>query len=576
MSKHIITRINDLRQKISYYDNLYYNHNTSEISDIEYDYLVEELIDLEHKYSTKYKSKPGFVPGKNLKICHLSKMLSLNKTYSYNNIATWYQKIQRYFNKQDNIKIICEPKIDGVGVSIIYVNGILISGGTRGTGTIGEDVTDNIKTISDIPEKLHVKERVPKLFELRGEVYMNKLDFIQLRKISKFTTARNATSGSLLHKSPHIPAIRKLHFYVHTFSKLVNNKIVKSQLEFLQFCKECGFKLQHNLKCCKSIEEILEYINYMVKHYNSLPYNIDGLVLKVNEFHNQQNLGCTNMAPRWAIAFKFSAKQIVTIITKIHIGIGLNGILTPSAILKPTALSGVTISKATLHNFDEIKRLNINEQDIVLLERAGDVIPKIVKVIKKKTTGFFLPPKYCPSCGTKITKTHKILSKVSKYICNNLKCKARLKKHLIHYASRNAMNIKGFGAKLIESLIIKDKIHTMADIYLLTYNDFLEINILKKEKINFLLEEISISKRQPLRKLIFALGIQHIGIVASETIAKHFKDMNTLLNASHRDFINLNNIGTAITLSLQEFVHNKFSRSIISKLIFAGVNIKEY
>ncbi|MDR0915183.1 MAG: NAD-dependent DNA ligase LigA [Endomicrobium sp.] len=561
-------RIKYLRKKIIYHDELYYNHNTSKISDIEYDKLVKELSILEQQNYIPAKTLPGFVAVDCNQVKHLSKMLSLSNTYSNHEIIKWYKMLERRFCNE-NIEIICEPKIDGVGISLIYINGVLHSGSTRGTGTIGEDITKNVLTIKNIPHKLLVCSP-PKIFELRGEVYMNKFEFAKLNEQATFANARNATSGALRHKNYKVTASRNLNFFVHTFSKLIDGPFIDTQFKFFQFCQLCGFNLQNNLHICHSINDILVYVNYMIEQRNSLSYTIDGLVLKLNCFKKQKSLGCTTRHPRWAIAFKFIAQQTITTIKKICVQVGRNGTLTPLAILEQSILAGVTISKATLHNFNEIKRLNVNEGDVVLIKRAGDVIPKIMKLIKKQTNDFFKPPQHCPACYKTINVVH------NKYICVNPQCPAQLQRHLLHFVSRKAMNIKGIGKIFIVRLIQKKKLMTIADIYFLTYSDLINLNIFKEKKVNTLLRAIHESKKQPLRKLLFALGIQCLGETSSEIVAKHFKNINALLNANISDFKQITNIGNVTALSLQQFFQNKAVRQIIDKLIYVGVNTLEY
>jgi DNA ligase (NAD+) len=567
LQSYIKKRINYLRQQIIHYDNMYYNNDISEISDIEYDKLVNELITLEKRNYIQSKTLPGLVSVNCNQVKHLSKMLSLSNTYLHSEVIKWYKKLEKCFGCT-NIDIICEPKIDGVGISLIYIDGLLKSGATRGTGLIGENVTSNVKTIQNIPHKLKLRNP-PTVFELRGEVYMNKLDFIKLNTQDKFSNARNATSGSLRHKNCQITATRNLNFFVHSFSTLIDKPFIDTQFKFLQFCKMCGFNLQNNLKLCYSIKEILIYIDYIIEHRDSLPYTIDGIVLKVNHFKKQNTLGYTIRHPRWAIAFKFIAQQAITTIKEIFVQVGRNGVLTPLAKLEQSILAGATISKATLYNFDEIKRLNINKGDVILLQRSGDVIPKIVKLIKKQSNGFFKPPQCCPSCYNKIAFIY------NKYLCINPKCPAQLQRHLLHFVSRRAMNIKGIGKMLIGKLVKNKKLITIADIYFLTYSDLITLNIFKEQKINNLLKEINESKKQPLRKLLFALGIQNLGEASSAIIARHFNNINALLNANIETFNKIPNIGKVTAISLQQFVQNKTVHKILEQLISVGVNMTD-
>jgi len=516
----------------------------------------------------------GFVLSAFKQVKHSLPMLSLDNTYSYEEMAKWHERIMKKLNT-DNIEFIVEPKIDGVSANLIYSYGNLITGATRGDGEIGEDITENIKVIQDIPHKLKIIPP-PIFFELRGEVYISKYNFKKMNEdmikanAQKFANSRNAASGSLRHKDIQITSKRKLSFFGHSFAR-IDGKRFQKQSDFLKYCKECGFLVQNDFKICNSLEKIVDFIDIMLVKRDSLQYEIDGLVIKVNSLLLQNELGYTNKSPRWAIAFKFPAKQATTRLNKIQMQVGRSGIVTPSALLDPFILAGVTISHATLHNFKEIERLNVNEGDVVLIERAGDVIPKIVKVIKKREKGFFKPPTICPSCNGLIVKGIKEVA----YRCVNPECSAQFRGHLIHFVSRNAMDINGFGKILIDQLLEKKKIQTLADIYSLTYDDFIVLNLFKEKKTNILLKSIVESKKQPLYRLLFALGIRHIGEKASMIIANRFRNMEFLFNARIEDFIKIPGIGEVLALSLKEFFENKNVRNIVNALIVAGVNMLE-
>ncbi|MDR1052336.1 MAG: NAD-dependent DNA ligase LigA [Endomicrobium sp.] len=579
--KKIKDRINFLRKEIIKHDYFYYNENNPKISDKEYDDFVKELKNLEAEnpnfnlYDSPSHKVSGSLSSNFRHIKHFSNMLSLDNTYSYTEIMEWHKKIsKKIFNK--NIEFIIEPKIDGLSANLIYVDGTLISGSTRGDGLIGEDVTENIKTIKSIPYKL-ATDSFSNFFELRGEVYINKKNFKELNNNiikhghKKFVNSRNAASGSLRQKNKNITASRKLDFFVHSIGFSENNNII-NQFDFLQLCKKHGFKIQEDFKICSSLKEIYEYVNIIFNKRDFFVYEIDGLVIKVNDFKLQNEIGCTNKSPRWAIAFKFPAKQATTIIKKIEVHVGRTGRITPLAILEPVFVSGVTISNATLHNFDEIKRLNINEGDTVLIERAGDVIPKIVKVIKKKKKNFFNVPHFCPSCNSIILK--ETIDKVT-YRCINYRCKEQFKNRLIHFASRDSMDIFGFGEVVIDQLLERNKIKLISDIYSLTFNDFIELNLFGKKKTNNILKSILFSKKKPLNRLLFALGIKHLGKEKSKIIAKKFKNIKALINATSSDFIKIPEIGNKLCTSLKMFFESKYNLNIINYLIKFGVNIEE-
>jgi DNA ligase (NAD+) len=579
--KNIQNRIDYLKKELIRHNGLYYESNNPEISDSEYDNLAKELEQLEKENplfalpDSPTKKVSGFVSSSFEHVKHSSPMLSLDNTYSQKETAKWYERIEKNLNNK-NTEFTIEPKIDGVSASLTYINGDLTSGATRGDGETGEDITENIKRVKNIPHKLKI-DNPPYFFELRGEIYIDKSDFRKLNEGmlksagQKFANSRNAAAGSLRQKNPQITAERKLYFFAHSFGK-IDGKQFESQSDFLQYCRECGFKLQDNFKICHSLKEIMDFMEIMINNRDLLHYEIDGLVIKVNCLKLQKELGYTNKSPRWAIAFKFPAKQATTKLSRIRVQVGRTGIITPSAILESITLAGVTISHATLHNFKEIERLNVNEGDTVLVERAGDVIPKIVKVAKKENKDFFKPPHNCPSCNSKIVKKNE---KEVAYRCINPECPAQFRRHLIHFVSRKGMDINGFGKDVINQLLDRQKIQILADIYYLKYDDFVELDLFKEKRTNNLMEAVAASKKRPLSKLLFALGIRHIGEKVSEIIAKRFKSMNVLFNASIEDFTRVSEIGSTLALSLKEFFENKNVRNVIDNLIAAGVNMIE-
>ncbi|MCL1972741.1 MAG: NAD-dependent DNA ligase LigA [Endomicrobia bacterium] len=592
----IKNRIDNLRKEIERHNKLYYDKETPEISDTEYDNLVKELEKLEREYPLfASKDSPtqkvsGSASSSFNQIKHVVPMLSLDNTYSEEEIGKWHERVikaitnyeLRITNKQHNssLSFTVEPKVDGIGISLTYINGELKIGATRGDGETGEDITENIKTISEIPKKLKT-EKPPLFFELRGEVYIDKDDFAKLNDDilfndgQRFANARNAAAGSLRQKDPGITATRRLKFFVHSFGKVEGMNFEKYS-EFLKYCKNCGFKLQKDFKVCGSLKDIINFIEDMLKKREKVPYEIDGLVIKVNRLDLQKELGYTNKSPRWAISYKFPAKQATTKLKTIRVQVGRTGIITPSAVLEPVELAGVTISHATLHNFEEVERLDVNEGDTVLIERAGDVIPKIIKVVKKGTLsqseGFFKPPKHCPSCNSEVVKEKE--EEVA-YRCVNPECPEQFRRHLIHFVSRNAMDIEGLGEAVIDQLLEKKKLCILADIYNLTFNDFLELELFKEKKANNLVKSVITSKERSLSRLLFALGIPHVGEKASETIAKRFKNIEAIFSASLEDFTRINEIGEVLALSLKEFFEKPEVRHVIDTLTKAGVNMTE-
>lgn len=643
MEKNIKSRINYLKNEIIRHNNLYYEKDSPEISDSEYDKLVKELEHLEKEYpqlakkDSPVRKVAGGVSSSFEAVKHSVPMLSLDNTYSQQEVQKWYEKIPQkadseYFAPKgrqpdffssggdlqtNGVPAFCiEPKIDGIGVSLTYINGNLSVGATRGDGETGEDITENIKTVSGIPRKLTIS-KPPFFFELRGEVYIDKEDFAELNENivfnggQKFANARNAAAGSLRQKDPGITASRKLKFFVHSFGK-TEGMAFKTHSDFLQYCRDCGFALQKDFAVCSSVKDIEKFIETMTAKREQVPYEIDGLVIKVNSLRLQKELGYTNKSPRWAIAYKFPAKQATTRLLKIRVRVGRTGIITPSAVLEPVELAGVTISHATLHNFEEIERLNINEGDTVLVERAGDVIPKIVKVVKKSTLSreetlseektlsrgealsrekfflrketfsqkdtfsqsadFFKPPKRCPACESEIVKEKE--GEVA-YRCVNPECPAQFRRHLIHFVSRNAMDIEGLGEAVIDQLLKKDKLRSLADIYRLTFDDFAGLDLFKEKKANNLVKAVDKSKRRPLSRLLFALGIPHAGQKVSQIIAGEFKNIDAVMAASAGDLIKINEIGGVLAGSVKDFFDNETVKHTIAALKAAGVNMTE-
>ncbi|MDR2427087.1 MAG: NAD-dependent DNA ligase LigA [Endomicrobium sp.] len=582
MEQNVKKRIDYLKQEITRHNKLYYEKDDPEISDTEYDNLVKDLEQLEAAYpqfavKDSPTQKVSGMPTSSFKqVKHSSTMLSLDNTYSVQETSVWYEKILKSV-QNDDIEFIVEPKVDGVSASLTYINGNLTTGATRGDGETGEDITENIKMVEGIPHKLNDGKNFLDFFELRGEIYMDKENFATINKEildnggQKFANPRNAAAGSLRQKNPQITASRKLKFFVHSFGS-VSGKDFKKHSNFLDYCKKCGFILQNNVLLCHSLKEINDYMDAMLKKRESLQYEIDGLVIKVNDLKLQKELGYTNKSPRWAIAYKFPAKQATTKLLKIRVQVGRTGIITPSAVLQPTELSGVMISHATLHNFEEVERLGVNEGDTVLIERAGDVIPKIVKVVKKESENFFKPPRYCPKCKSTVVKEKE--EEVA-YRCINPECPEQFRRHLIHFAGRNAMDIEGFGEAVIDQLLKRNKLRSIADIYHLTFDDFLELDLFKEKKANNLIKAINESKKRPLSRLLFALGIHHVGEKASEIIAKQFKSIDSLSDASTDDFIKINEIGETLANSIKKFFENASVKCIIKTLKASGINMME-
>ena len=582
MSVDIKKKIEDLRQQIRHHDYLYYVLSQPKISDKEYDNLMAELQNLEDKYP-QYKS--DFSPTVRLSgavlegfktVKHKQRMFSLDNTYSFEELKEWEDRLIKGLGSKDRLEYVVEHKIDGLSANITYEKGKLIIGATRGDGEMGEDVTANIKTIRAIPLVLQ-GQNLPDFIEIRGEVYMDRNDFQILNQERKkqgeelFANPRNAASGSLKLLDTAIVAKRRLNFFAHSLGEYKGLDI-KTQWEYLEKLKNWGMRINTYSKFCKNLGEAIDYCKSWQQKRDTLSYDLDGIVLKVNSFDQQKKLGFTLKSPRWAVAYKFPARQATTEVLKIKVNVGRTGVITPTAELKPVECGGVIIKNATLHNFDEMKRLNIKEGDRVLIERAGDVIPKVVKVVEERGKEKFKIPKTCPVCSGKVIKEKE---EDVAYRCINPSCPAQLERGLLHFASRDAMDIEGMGEAVVSGLVKLKLVPTFADIYKLSEQDLSKLELFKEKKIKNLLEAILKSKAKPLSKLIYALGIRHVGEKAAYVLARHFKTMEALVKAKKEDFDSIYEIGPVMAESIVDYFSQSQTRKLIEELKEAGVNLKE-
>ncbi|MEN3013164.1 MAG: NAD-dependent DNA ligase LigA [Endomicrobiia bacterium] len=583
----ILERIKELREKIRYHDYRYYVLNQPEISDYEYDKLYKELKELEEKYPefVTSDSPTQRVSGEVVKefkpVKHTFPMLSLDNTYSQQEILDWAERISKYVPLKD-LEFIVEPKLDGLSCTVHYVNGIFHTAATRGDGETGEDVTLNVKTIKSLPLSLKSKKgsEIPRFFEVRGEVIMFKKDFERLNKELQqknqqtFANPRNAASGSLRQKDPKITAQRPLRFYVHSYGKIEGTYKVLTDEEFLELCKEFSLPVVEHYKVCKTIDEVINYCLLWQQKRDTLEYEIDGMVIKVNQLKYREKIGSTLKSPRWAIAYKFPARQATTVIKNVIMQVGRTGIITPVAELEPVECGGVVISRATLHNFDEIKRLNVKIGDTVLVERAGEVIPKIVKVIESKRTGKEKEieiPKKCPVCSSSVVKEEKEVA----YRCPNSSCPAQIINSIVHFAKREAMDIEGLGESVAELLVERKLVKKLSDIYFLTKQQLLTLPLFKEKKATNLLNAIEKSKQKPLSKLLYALGIRHVGEKAAEILAEKFGSIDELMRASEFELQKIPEIGPVMANSIKEYFSNKYTQQIIEDLKKAGVKMTQ-
>lgn len=579
--------IERLSRELEKHNYQYYVLDDPLISDKEFDDLLKRLIDLEEQFP---QLKSPYSPSQRVGIKvssaaktvqHAVKMYSLDNTYSIEEIHEWNKRVIKVLG-HDDVAYTVELKIDGVSTALTYENGELRMGATRGDGITGEDVTHALKTVKTVPLKLSkVKSLVfPKKLEVRGEVYMDKKDFAQLNKGRLengevvFANARNATSGSIKLLDSRITAQRKLKCFIHSFGFIEDGKGFKTQWEFLNSIKRWGFFVDERVQRCRSIDEVIAYsLKYQEKR-NEIPYEVDGVVIKIDSLEQQKRLGFTLKSPRWAVAYKFPAQQVTTTVKRINVQVGRTGVLTPVADLEPVPCGGVTISRATLHNFEEVERLAVNEGDQVLVERAGDVIPKIIKVVSKKSAdkAVFKIPMKCPECGSPIFKDK--MDGVA-YRCVNPSCPKIIEKCLVHYASRGAMDIEGLGESAVVQLLEKGFIKDLADIYFLKKEGLLTLELFAEKKADKLLAAIEESKQKPLSKFLFGLGIPHVGQKAAMLFARHFKKIEYLLEADLEQLLQVDDVGEIIADATVNYFRSKKTVALIQKFKKAGVNLAE-
>lgn len=555
------------------------------ISDKQWDDKMKELIRLEEEYpELKTPDSPsqriGGEPLKKFKnVLHKIPMLSLDNSYSVDEIREWEKRIKKIY--PGKITYVVEPKIDGVSLALLYKEGILSQAITRGDGTVGEDITANAKTINNIPLRLKGK-KFPEIFEIRGEVYMGKKKFDELNRQRKerteqlFANPRNATAGSLKQLDSKITARRKLLFLAHSRGYASDISHFEKQLNtthsgFLLYIQGLDIPVSKENTVCSHIDEVISVCSKLEQKRDTLLFEVDGAVIKVDEIQIQQKLGSTLKSPRWAIAFKFAAHRVTTRVLNITQQVGRTGVITPVAELEPVECGGVTISRSTLHNYDEIERLGISKDDRVLLERAGDVIPKIVKVVEKtkKHHGTVKPPEQCPVCKGEVVKEKE---EDVAYRCVNSTCPAQIARGLEHFVSRSAMDIEGLGSAVVEQLLAHTMIYDVADIYFLTKEDFLKLDFFADKRAENLVNAITESTQQPVRRLIFGLGIRNAGEKAAITLAETFLSLDALMKADHEALTAIPEIGPVMADSIIDYFKLSSTKKLVEKLRSAGVN----
>lgn len=568
-----------LREEINYHNYKYYIEDSPVISDYEYDMILKKLEALEHEFPELITpdSPTQRVGGEPLEgfmsVEHKVPMLSLDNAYSYVELREFDERVKKNVG---DVEYVCEPKIDGVSIALIYENAVFVRGATRGDGVKGDDVTANLKTIPSVP--LRLRGSTLKNVEVRGEVYFPISAFKKFNKEQEkkgeqiFANPRNAAAGSLRQLDPRIVASRPLDIFLYYISD--SDKEFQTHEETLDALRGAGFRVNSSIKKVKNIEEAIKYCTDLEAKREHLDYEIDGAVLKVNTFSKQKELGSTIKHPRWAIAYKFTAKQATTRLNDIAIQVGRTGTLTPVAILEPVQVGGVTVSRATLHNFDELKRKDIRIGDIVLVERSGDVIPQVVKSIIEKRTGDEKTrsiPKKCPVCGSKVVRT---LDEVA-VRCPNKRCPARLRWRIEYFASRDAMDIDHLGGSTVDKLIDKGLVDNIADVYNLTKDDLLTLEGFKEKSAQNLLDSIEKSKQQGLARLIYGLGIRHVGKFAAQLLASYYHSIDELAKADSKDLMHIQGLGEKTTEAIATFFATEENIELIHKLKNVGIQTKE-
>ncbi|MGZ6237711.1 MAG: NAD-dependent DNA ligase LigA [Syntrophales bacterium] len=578
-----IKRIKELRDSINYHNKRYYQLDDPEISDAEYDRLMKELLDLEGRFpeidvSESPSQRVGAAPlEKFATVSHLTPMLSLANAFSEQDILDFDERIKRFLGANEKITFVVEPKLDGTAVNLIYDTGVFTVGATRGDGEKGEDVTQNLKTIHSIPLRMKKgrESLTPERIEIRGEVYIeiDPFDKLNKRRLKEgeqpFANPRNAAAGSLRQLDSKITARRPLDIFCYGIG-LVAGKTFKRHWDVLQTLSRWGFRVNPHIKQAKDIHECIAYYHHIDKIRAELPYEIDGVVIKVDDIEMQERLGAVSRSPRWAIACKFAATQETTVIEDIRVHVGRTGVLTPVAIMKPVRVGGVTVSRATLHNMDEIEKKDVRMGDTVIIQRAGDVIPEVVKVIESKRTGKekkFVMPTTCPECGSHVVR----LEGEAAHRCIGLVCPAQIKEHITHFASRGGMDIEGLGDKMVAQLVDTKLIRDPADIYFLKKESLLTLERMAEKSANNLLAAIERSKTPLLEKFIYALGIRHVGEHMARVLAGSFKTLDNLMTATEDDLLAVRDIGPEVASSVTGFFSEQSNKKVIEKFRKAGV-----
>jgi DNA ligase (NAD+) len=582
MAEDVKKRIDQLRSDIREHDYLYYVLNQPKISDSQYDKLFTELKELE-------QANPSFItpdsPTQRVSerpledftsVRHSVPMLSMDNTYNAEELRAFDERVRKQLGSEDYDYVV-ELKIDGLAISLRYENGELVTAATRGDGVVGDDVTANVRTIKAVPLVLLSDSGIPDVLEVRGEVYMPVPSFVELNKLRveagepAFANPRNAAAGSLKLLDAKITAARNLSFFAYATGEL-SGPLAGNHYQTLQKLKKLGLPVNHEIKRAGTIDEVINICLNWGEEQPKLNYHIDGMVIKINRFDQRDILGATGRAPRWCISYKFPAEQSETIVESIDVQVGKSGILTPVANLSAVQLSGTTVKRASLHNFDELNRLNVGVGDTVVIEKAGEIIPQVIEVKAKAAVNvpFEIPTK-CPSCGSAVAK-----DEAGVYIrCLNPDCLGQLKERVKYFAGRGQMDIENFGVALIEQLVETGLVKNFADIYKLKKPDLIELERMAEKSAENVIKAIEKSKTQPLWRLIAALGIRHIGSQSAQILAEHFGSLDALMSAGQEELAEIDQIGPTMAESIYEYFRNSENQAIIDELLAAGVKPKQ-
>jgi DNA ligase (NAD+) len=574
-----------LRQKIEYHNVRYHQLDDPEISDAEYDALVRELRAIEEDHPELVTAdsptrKVGAAPDTSTfaPVRHRQRMMSLDNAFSFEELQAWGKRMERYISGE--LDFVCELKIDGVAMSVVYENGKYTRAATRGNGVVGEDVTANVATIEAIPEQLTLKSsRLPSVLEVRGEVYMPIPAFEELNEkqgeagLRLFANPRNSAAGSLRQKDPKITASRDLSFFSYQVGDIEGGPQVRRHSETLEFLRDAGLPVNPEIRTVDSLEDVDAFCRQWLEHRHDLDYEIDGVVVKVDDLAQRAELGATSKAPRWAIAYKFPPEEATTLLRDIMVSVGRTGKATPFAMLEPVRVSGSTVQLATLHNEDQVRLKDVRPGDTVIVRKAGDVIPEVVgPVLSKRPKGVkqWTFPRKCPVCKAPLVR----IEGESDTFCTNVDCPGQRDQRIVHFASRGAMDIEGLGERTVMMLTSKGLASDVGDVYLLTYDDLIGLEGFAAISVRNLLAAIEASKGRPLANLLVGLGIRHVGGRGSEVLAADFGDLDAIIQASEEQLATTEGVGPIIARSVCEFFGLDRNRAVIDKLRAAGVNFE--